>query len=119
MIDKINGRQPTIVHGKTTKEWQNIFNGLLWGHMSEISGESMSNEDTMERSPATRIEIYLLESGKALIVEGEVESDVHDDWEGVVGVYGRIRLHRRGWWSVIYIRGREWRRRGRIERQHR
>jgi hypothetical protein len=116
---KIDKAQPTIVHGKTTKEWQNVFNGLLWGDMCEISGKSMSNEDTMERRSATRIKIYLLESRKALIIEGQVKSDVHNDWERVVCVDGRIRLHWRRRCSIEYIRGSEWGRRGSIERQRR
>lgn len=61
--------------------------------MSKISGESMSNEDAMECSSATRIKIYLLESSEALIIESEVESEVDDYWEGVVSL-NRIRLHR-------------------------
>ena len=119
MIVKINRAQTTIVHGKTTEEGQNIFNGLLWGDMCEISGESMGNEDTMERSSATRIKIYLLKSSKALIIESQVESDVHNNRERVVCVDGRLRLHWRCRWSIIYIRGREWRGRGSIERQRR
>ena len=116
---KINGAQLTIVHGKTTEEWQNVFDGLLWGDMCEISGESMSNEDAMERSSATRIKIYLLKSSEALIIEGQVKSDVHNDGERVVCVDGRIRLHWRRRWSIKYIRRSEWRRRGSIERQRR
>lgn len=119
MIVKINRAQTTIVHGKTTEEGQNIFNGLLWGDMCEISGESMGNEDTMERSSATRIKIYLLKSSEAFIVEGQVESDVHNDRERVVCVDGGISLHWRRRWSIIYIRGSEWRRRGRIEGRRR
>ena len=119
MIVGINKGQLTIVHGKTTEEWQNVLNGLLWSDMSEISGESMGNEDTMEGSPATRIKVYLLESGEAFIIEGQVKSDVHDDGEGVVCVEGRIRLHWRGRWSIEYIRGRGWRRRRCIVRRNR
>jgi hypothetical protein len=85
--------------------------------MCEISRKSMSNEDTMKDSSATRIKIYLLKSSEALIIESEVKSDVHNGWERVVCVDGWIRLHWRRRWSIINIRGSQRRRRGCIERR--
>ena len=90
---KKNSGQLTIVHGKTAKKRQNVFNGLLWGDMCEISGKGMGNEDTIKSSSATRIKIYLFKSSEAFIIECEVESGIHHDGERVVCMDGRIRVH--------------------------